>query len=260
MQFCNDTAQDLNDGLRYLGSPLYKVSRVQEDLDTIRLSTLKVAQEERSVINSISPILIFPRPSFEDLSPRLWRVLEEASKSVIIHVSLLFLNSPFPEPTTHSLRTTTRGTSHWWRTVMRKWWLPKTQKEVQNGPKMGAEAEGLRNRWEEKIVRCSEKSPTYDFTQCQCQSGTGHYQTGHYQNTAMCFTCTQNVSERAVSNSFETSVIQSYIISLNGAGVIRASKVNCNLCMYSLISGTPSLVKRCNHITLTWQRIYTSHS
>ena len=33
--------------MRYLGSPLYKVGRVQEDLDTIRLSTLKVAQEER---------------------------------------------------------------------------------------------------------------------------------------------------------------------------------------------------------------------
>ena len=43
----NASVQDLNDGLRYLGSPLYKVVRVQEDLDTIRLSTLKVAQEER---------------------------------------------------------------------------------------------------------------------------------------------------------------------------------------------------------------------
>jgi len=59
--------QDLNDGLRYLGSPLYKVGRVQEDMDAIRLSTLKVAQEER--------------PSFEELSPRLWLVLEEASKT-----------------------------------------------------------------------------------------------------------------------------------------------------------------------------------
>ena len=61
--------QDLNDGLRHLGNPLYKVKslnwnialtthkyskailykveKVQKDLDEIRLSTLKVAQEER---------------------------------------------------------------------------------------------------------------------------------------------------------------------------------------------------------------------
>ena len=61
--------QDLNDGLRHLGNPLYKVEllnwnialtkqkyskailykveKVQKDLDEIRLSTLKVAQEER---------------------------------------------------------------------------------------------------------------------------------------------------------------------------------------------------------------------
>ena len=61
--------QDLNDGLRHLGNPLYKVElfnwnialtrqkystailykveKVQKDLDEIRLSTLKVAQEQR---------------------------------------------------------------------------------------------------------------------------------------------------------------------------------------------------------------------
>ena len=39
--------QDLNDGMRQLGSPLYKVGKVQDDLDTIRLSTLKVAQGAR---------------------------------------------------------------------------------------------------------------------------------------------------------------------------------------------------------------------
>jgi len=59
--------QDLNDGLRKLGDPLYKVATVQEKLDQIRLSTLKVAQEKR--------------PSFEELSPMLWQVLEDASKN-----------------------------------------------------------------------------------------------------------------------------------------------------------------------------------
>ena len=65
----NPLSQDLNDGLRHLGNPwykvellkwnialttqkystaiLYKVEKVQKDLDDIRLSTLKVAQEER---------------------------------------------------------------------------------------------------------------------------------------------------------------------------------------------------------------------
>ena len=149
---------------------------------------------------------------------------------------------------------TTRGTSHWWRTVMRKWWLPKTQKELLAGPKIGAQQERLRSQGEGKIVAgCSEKSPTYDFIQRASQSGTR--QIKHYQNTAIAF-------EGAVSNSFEKSVIQQYTyLSLNGAGVIRASKVNwCLVCMYSLISGTPSLVKRCNHVTLSWQRIYMRHS
>ena len=63
---------------------------------------------------------------------------------------------------------------------------------------MGAEPEGLRSRGEEKIVGCPEKSPTYDFIQCWVrQSGTG--QIKHYQNTAVCFTCTLNASEQAVS-------------------------------------------------------------
>jgi len=58
--------EQLSDGVRYLGDTIYKVEKVQEELESVRLSALARNQEKR--------------PGFAEITLQLWNILEDSSR------------------------------------------------------------------------------------------------------------------------------------------------------------------------------------
>ena len=82
------TLQDLNDGKRSIGEPLYVMSRDGNEVRKVRLRALHLHQQYRlhfkctycTVMNILNSINMFFRPLFSELSPQLWNLLKPASR------------------------------------------------------------------------------------------------------------------------------------------------------------------------------------